>query len=80
MAAKSKKKATVKKNKSPFGERIRKIREEKGLTREEFSKLTGIPMNTLVGYESRGKDPSGSNLEKIAKAFSKDAEFLILGE
>lgn len=80
MAAKSKKKkASAKKKKSPIGARIRKIREEAGLTRQEFEKLTGVSANTLMGYENHGKDPSGSNLEKIAKSFPASAEYLLLG-
>lgn len=80
MAAKSKKKSTVKNKKSPIGARIRAIREEAGLTREGFSTLTGVPVNTLMGYENHGKDPSGTNLAKIAKAMPAKAKFILLGE
>lgn len=80
MAAKSKKKKSARTRTSPIGARIRKIREEVGLTREQFSELTGVPLNTLVGYEHRGKDPSGSNLEKIAKQFPHRCSFLLLGK
>lgn len=78
MPAKSKNKTTSTKKKSPFGARIRKIREEAGLTREQFAELTGIPVNTLAGYEVRGKDPTGSNLEKIALSFPNKVKDLLL--
>lgn len=79
MAAKSKNKSTAKTKKSPIGARIRLIREEAAMTREEFSALTGVPVNTLMGYENHGKDPSGTNLAKIAKAMPAKVKFILLG-
>lgn len=68
------------KKKLTMGQRIQTIREKEGLTREEFSKITGIPKDTLVGYEFRGKDPAGSSLEKIARKFPSYIHFILVGK
>ena len=65
--------------KKTLGERIQFIRESEGMTRKEFSECTGIPVNTLVGYEKRGKDPAGMNLEKIAGRFPDWTAYLLRG-
>lgn len=49
-----------------IGNRIRKLRSEKGLTQKEMSELTGIPYSTYSNYENNNREPSLEQLEKIA--------------
>jgi transcriptional regulator with XRE-family HTH domain len=53
---------------SEIGFKIRKIREEKGLTQVQLSKLAGMH-RAYIGQIERGEKNIGvKNLEKIAKA------------
>ena len=71
--------STKKIQRATIGDRVKFIREEAGMTRDQFCLKTGIKKRTLVGIESEGRDPQGSTLEKIASAFPKEARFLLLG-
>lgn len=51
-----------------IGNQIRKIRNEKGLTQKEVSKLAGISYSTYSNYENNNREPNLSQLEKIANA------------
>ncbi|HEX7047420.1 MAG TPA: helix-turn-helix transcriptional regulator [Gammaproteobacteria bacterium] len=72
----SKKKKTT----TTIGQRVKILREEAGYTRDEFCELTGINKRTLVGIEIEGRDPQGSTLEKVAKQFPLQAEYLLIGK
>lgn len=51
-----------------FGDRLRKLRLERGLTQEELADIAGMHF-TYIGQIERGiRNPSLINLEKIAKA------------
>lgn len=59
-----------------FGERIRKLRNEIGISQEELSFRSGISQ-TYVGQLERGlKNPSLEIIEKIANGFDVDLSFL----
>ena len=52
---------------STFQERLRYYREKKGYkTAKEFSEKIGMPYTTYLSYEKGIKEPSGSNIIKIA--------------
>lgn len=52
------------------GERIKKLREEAGLTRPQLAELSGVPLETIKSYEDaeRAVDPSMTRAFKIARA------------
>lgn len=57
-------------NAKKIAKQIKKLREEKGLTMTELSKLTGITISSLSHYESGYRIPSDENKVLIARAFS----------
>ncbi len=58
------------------GERIKRVREEKGLTLEEFAKRVGIPKVRLEEIESGRLEPCDATLVYIAKLFDVDFRWL----
>jgi len=59
------------------GFKIRKIREEKGLTQVQLSKLAGLH-RAYIGHIERGEKNIGlKNLEKIAKALNVSVRVLL---
>ncbi len=63
-----------------IGERIRRIREEKGLSPEEFAKKIGIPTSRLEEIESGKLEPCEATLVYISKIFDVDYRWLKEGE
>lgn len=51
-----------------FGERLRQIRKEKGLTQAEVAKLLSIGESTISFYESGKRQPDYETLIGIKKA------------
>ncbi len=45
-----------------FGEKIRLIRKEEGLTQPEFAEITGISLNTIKNFEVKGREITSQNL------------------
>jgi len=60
-----------------IGNRIRKIRTEKGLTQREMAALTGIPYSTYSNYENNNREPNLEQLNKIANALNISITHLI---
>lgn len=56
--------------------RIRKIREDKGLTQSELAKRIGVKPPTISRYESGSNKPSSETLNKIAVALGVDVNML----
>jgi transcriptional regulator with XRE-family HTH domain len=58
-----------------IGKNLRKIRDEKGLSREELSKEAVVSLNTVVMVETRANaNPTIETLIRIAKALGKKVE------
>lgn len=62
------------------GEKIRKLRQEKGLMQEEFADLAGIDYSYLNQLENGKRNPTVEMLEKIAKALDTTPEKLLVFE
>lgn len=60
-----------------IGNKIKKLRKEKGITQKEMAKLCGIPYSTYSNYENNNREPSSEQLRKIASALSIQAIDLI---
>ena len=60
-----------------FNERLKKLREEKGLTQVQLSELTGISTRMIQKYESGNARPRLDATEKIAKALNVTADQLL---
>ena len=62
-----------------IGKRIRKLREEQGMTREELAVKAEITTKFLYEVESGKKGMSANNLYKIATALSSNCDYILLG-
>lgn len=51
-----------------LGERIKRLRKEKGFTQEKFAELTKIEARSIVDIEAGKRNPTLKTLTKIAKA------------
>ena len=60
-----------------FAERLRCLRDEKGLTRKAFSELTGISDSSINMYERGEREPSLETLEIFADFFNVDMDYLL---
>lgn len=62
-----------------INERIKLIRKNAGLTQEKFAKVLGTVQNTITGYETGKRNPSGSVIALICKEFNINEEWLRTG-
>lgn len=57
--------------------RIKELRQEKGLTLKELGKKVGLRDNTLSQYETGKRTPKDSTIEKIADFFNVSTSYLM---
>lgn len=62
------------------GERIKKLREEKGYTQESFSKEISISHRTYSGIESGAHSTSIDTFVEIAQVLEISLDYIILGK
>lgn len=61
---------------STIAERIRKLREQKGLSQSEVAKLLGINRTTYVHYETGYSKPT-QKLKELCKLFNTTADYIM---
>jgi transcriptional regulator with XRE-family HTH domain len=61
------------------GSRIRKLREEKGLTIDKISERTGISKGFLSDTENNNRNMSSQNILKIANELNASLDYLLRG-
>lgn len=59
-----------------IGDKIKKIRKNKGLTQSQFSEITGIAINSISRYEKGERKPTTDILKKIADGLNVDIKEL----
>jgi len=52
-------------NPQTLGEKLRKMRMDKGMTLKEMAALFGVTDTAVINWEIRGKIPRGENMEKV---------------
>ncbi|NPA32645.1 MAG: helix-turn-helix transcriptional regulator [Aquificae bacterium] len=62
------------------GERIRRVRQERGLSVEEFARAIGISPKKVEEFERGISRPCDATLVYIARRFGVDYRWLALGE
>ena len=62
-----------------IGKRIRKLREEQEITREELANKSEITTKFLYEVENGKKGMSAESLYKIATALSSSCDYILLG-
>lgn len=60
-----------------IGEKIKKLREEEGLTQKDLSELTGINRITIGNYERGNRVPNIERIIPIANVLNVDANYFI---
>ena len=60
-----------------FSDRLKELREEKGLTQKEFATILNINRATVAGYESQGKEPNFDRLKEFATFFDVSVDHLV---
>ncbi len=57
--------------------RIRELREERGLTMKETASQLGMPYTTYVNYEKSLREPNSETLIKLASFFNVSVDYLL---
>ena len=60
-----------------FGQRLRKEREEKGLSQTELAEKTGLQPSAISHFELGRRSPSFENLRILADALSVTIDYLL---
>lgn len=64
-----------------FGNKIKSLREEKGLTQKELADMLGTSLKTISNYEVKGTRPrTMKNFEKLADIFDVNVNYLLTDE
>ncbi len=64
-----------------FGEMVKQLRVDKGLTQKDLAKELGVSMRTVVNYEGGKSYPKDRNLyQKLANYFDVSIHTLLTGE
>lgn len=62
---------------SEFAERLRKVRERKGLRKADLAKKAGFQPSAISHFESGRRSPSFDNLRRLADALEVTTDFLL---
>ncbi len=60
-----------------LGQRLKELREEKGLTQKELSSVLGINSVTYLHYEKDQREPPLALLADMAKFFEVSVDYLL---
>lgn len=64
-----------------FGEKIKKLRKNKGMNQSELAKMLGVSLRTVQNYETSGMHPKQRDIYyKIADTFEVDVNYLLTEE
>ena len=60
-----------------FGDRLRKMRLERGLTQEQLAQQIGVAKSTLTGYEKGNREPDVFKIKRILEVLDMDSDYLL---
>lgn len=60
-----------------FGDRLKTLRNRKGLSQSEFAKQIGVSKSSVNMYERGEREPNFETLEAIADYFNVDLDYLM---
>lgn len=62
-----------------FAERLKRARQDKGLSQSDLAKEVGIHYTQIGRYENKGANPAADILAKLANALEVSSDFLMNG-
>ncbi|MCL2370775.1 MAG: helix-turn-helix transcriptional regulator [Firmicutes bacterium] len=60
-----------------FSQRLKELRQEKGLSAMALGKATGLSDAAILRWENDRADPLGENIIKLAKFFDVTTDYLL---
>lgn len=60
-----------------FGEKLKRLRKEKGLTQEQLATLIGVKNSVISFYEVGDRTPSPEVVKKLAVALHVSSDYLL---
>lgn len=64
-----------------FGKKLKKLREDSGLTQTELAEKLGVSLKTISRYEVNGMRPRNREMyNELANLFKVDASYLLVDE
>ena len=60
-----------------LGERLKKVREEKGFTQVQIAKILNVSASTIGMYEQGRRDPDTTTLKKLSEIYGCSSDYLL---
>ena len=60
-----------------FSERLKELREEKGVYQKDIAKAIGVATNTYCGYEKGTREPNFQILKAICRFYQVSSDYLL---
>lgn len=60
-----------------FGQKLKTLREEKGMLQSELAKLLNLAPSSISMYEKDERDPDTDTLKRIAEIFNVSTDYLL---
>lgn len=60
-----------------FGEKVKLLRKERGLTQKQLACMVGVAVSAISAYESGNRYPSYSGLVSLARIFHVSTDYLL---
>jgi transcriptional regulator with XRE-family HTH domain len=60
-----------------FGQRLRKLRDKKGITQKELSKILNLSESAIGMYERGEREPNFETINKLADYFEVEVDYLL---
>ena len=67
-------------DKQEFGQRIAKLRTERGMSQQQLAQMLGVKRSVISYYESGDRLPSFDVLIMLSKVFSVTTDYLLKGQ
>lgn len=63
-----------------FGNRLKGLREERGLTRSQLARAVGVTFTAVINWEDKNREPRIDSLTRLAEVLGVSVRFLMTGK